>query len=133
MSYTRIYQIEEELRTIKKVTPDDIEDAKNKLRDFKTRNQVSEEELRNTKISFQSQLASPPAISNSLAISAIAISLLTGAFSLVPSEDVFYQVIYTLVTLLIVGIMFYFNSINSKIYKKCASYTIMIAIIDEIL
>ncbi|MEK4880144.1 MULTISPECIES: hypothetical protein [Paenibacillus] len=133
MSYTRIYQIEEELRKIKKVNPDNIEDAKNKLLDYKNRNQVSEEDLRNTRIKFQSQLSSSPAVSNALAISAIAISLLTGAFGLVQSTDPFYQVLYSITTLLIAGIMIYFNSINSNTYKKCASYTIMIAIIDEIL
>ncbi|MEK8206992.1 hypothetical protein NST41_15465 [Paenibacillus sp. FSL L8-0696] len=133
MSYTRIYQIEEELRKIKKVNPDDIEDAKNKLLDYKNRNQVSEEELKNTRIKFQSQLSSSPAVSNALAISAIAISLLTGAFGLVQSSDSFYQVLYSITTLFIAGIMIYFNSINSNTYKKCASYTIMIAIIDEIL
>ncbi|MEK5417042.1 MULTISPECIES: hypothetical protein [unclassified Paenibacillus] len=133
MSYTRIYQIEEELRKIKKVNPDNIEDAKNKLLDYKNRNQVSEEDLKNTRIKFQSQLSSSPAVSNALAISAIAISLLTGAFGLVQSTDPFYQVLYSITTLLIAGIMIYFNSINSNTYKKCASYTIMIAIIDEIL
>jgi hypothetical protein len=133
MSYTRIYQIEEELRKIKKVNPDNIEDAKNKLLDYKNRNQVSEEDLKNTRIKFQSQLSSSPAVSNALAISAIAISLLTGAFGLVQSTDPFYQVLYSITTLFIAGIMIYFNSINSNTYKKCASYTIMIAIIDEIL
>lgn len=133
MSYTRIFKIEEELRSLKVITPDDIEDAKYKLLNFKNQNQINEEELKNTKIKFQSQLASPPALSNSLTISAIVLSVLTGAFSLSTADTDYLAFLYLFLILSIAGMMLYFNLINSKTYKKCVTSTIMVSIIDEIL
>ncbi|KUP22400.1 hypothetical protein [Paenibacillus sp. DMB5] len=133
MSYAAIREIEKDLRSKKEVDPDDIKDAKSKIQDLKNRGMITDEELEYTKIMFQSRVAKSPSISNSLSISAIAISLLTGAFSIIKTDDAFYQILYTIATVSIAIVMLFFNSTNNKTYNSCASCTIMIAIIDEII
>lgn len=133
MSYTRIYKIEEELRSIKVVTPDDIEDAKIKLLNYLNHNQISKEELKNTKIKYQSQLVTPPALSNSLAITAIVLSFAIVSFSLSTVDKGTLAIVYLILLLSVTGLLTIFLNINSKVYKKCATYTIIINLIDEVL
>lgn len=133
MSYTRIYKIEEELSSIKKITPDDIEDIKFKLLNYLNQNQISKEELKNTKIKYHSRLVSPPALSNSLAIVAIILSITLGSFSLSTADKGFLAIMYLILLLSSAGLLFFFQIMNGKTYKKCGTYTIMINLIDEIL
>ena len=133
MSYNRIYKVEEELRSIKVVTPDDIEDAKIKLVDFLKLQQITKTELKNTKIKFESQLVTPSALSNLLAAMAIILSVAMGSFSLSTSDKGYLAIVYLFFLLIIAGLLLYFVNINSNTYKKCSTYTILINLIDEIL
>lgn len=133
MSYTRIHKIEEELRLLKSITPDDIEDAKIKLLNYIKQDQISKRELKNTKIKFQSQLAGSPAISNLLAISAMVLSLLTGAFSISTADKNYLAFLYLPFMLIFVFMMVYFIYKDNKEAKKSVTSTIMISIIEEIL
>ncbi|WP_063564838.1 hypothetical protein [Paenibacillus sp. O199] len=133
MSFNRIYKIEEELRSIKVVTPDDIQDAKNKLVDCLKFEQTTTLELKNTKTKFESQLVTPSALSNHLAVIAIIMSVAMGSFSLSTSDKGFLAIVYLFFLLSITGLLLYFVKINSNAYKKCSTYTILIKLIDEIL
>ncbi|MNW37059.1 hypothetical protein D3C74_140900 [compost metagenome] len=133
MSYTRIYKIEEELSSIKKITPDDIEDTKFKLLNYLNQNQINKEELKNTKIKYQSQLASPSTLSNNLAICAIVLSVTMGSFSLSTADKGFLAIMYSFLLLSTSGLLFFLLIVNSKTYKKYGTYTIMINLIDELL
>ncbi|MFF2907933.1 hypothetical protein [Paenibacillus sp. NPDC057934] len=132
MSYNRIYRIEENLRSLKVISPDDIEDAKNELLRLKSLERITEEDLKYTKIRYQSQLASPPAIANSIAITAMAISLIVGMFSVSSINKDVLTIFFSIVAVIISLSMIPMISNNKIIYKKCVTFTIMIALIDEV-
>lgn len=133
MSYTKIFIIEEELRALRKVTPIDIKDAKIKLLNYIKQGQVDKEDLRNTKIKFQSQLAGAPPISNLLAISAMVLSLLTGAFSISTTDKNYLAFLYLLFMLAFYFAIIYFLWKDNSVAKIRVTSIIMISIIEEIL
>lgn len=133
MSYNRIYKIEEELRSLKVVTPDDIEDAKKKLDDCLKLNQITTVELKYTKIKFESHLVTPSAISNGVAVCAILLSFGIGAFSLSTLDKNSLAFVYILFLLTASAILLFLIKISSNTYKKCSTYTILINLIDELL
>lgn len=133
MSYKKIYKIEENLRSKKVATPDDIALAKNELMVLKNQNEISLEDLKNTKIRYQGQLQSPPALSNSLAISAVALSLTTTVFSVSDFNENAVKIGFLVVLLASLAAMFILLFNNTAIYKKAVTYTVMIALIDEVL
>ncbi|WP_438497151.1 hypothetical protein [Paenibacillus sp. IHBB 3054] len=138
MSYKKINEIEAYLRKQKDKTPNDIRFARTHLIILK--DEIGEEEMINTKIYYEGQLASSPSISNLLATLAIAVSIFAGSLSIISSfgdaQDTYFRILALILLGISLCLLLIVSSLIKKVTeasKKCNTYTIIINLIDEVL
>ncbi|APO43329.1 hypothetical protein BS614_04175 [Paenibacillus xylanexedens] len=138
MSYERIKEIEKYFMKKKAQTPEDIKIARTHLLMIATK--MSEEDLKDAKIYYQSQLSSAGMIGNFLTIMAIVISLLACLISLIssiynPQEPLIkYFIVFLVLVILVCAVLA--EKITKQLSKSSriiTTYTIIINLIDEVI
>ncbi|WKL00891.1 hypothetical protein Q0F98_28770 [Paenibacillus amylolyticus] len=138
MSYERIKEIEKCFMKKNAQTPDAIKIARTHLLMIAT--EISEEDLKDAKIYYQSQLSSAGMIGNFLTIMAIAISLFACFISLFSSisnlKDPLIISLIVFFVLVIVAILVIAGMMTKQLSKSSriiTTYTIIINLIDEVI
>lgn len=134
---TQIKVIEDYLNSQKNKTPEDVKFAKKHLllikKEAVEKGENIEEEFNYVKTHYHGQLASSPAAGNYIAIMAIICSVIIGIFGLTPLGDIRTNLIFFMIILILLGLLCFIIINNGRIYKKCATYTIIVNLIEEIL
>lgn len=134
---TQIKEIEDYLNSKKNKTPENVKFAKKHLLLIKNeageKDDNIEEEFNNVKTHYQGQLASAPAAGNYIAIMAILSSIIIGILGLVPLVEINTNILFFIIIVILLGLLCYVIISNGLVYKKCATYTIIVNLIDEIL
>ncbi|MDL1163411.1 hypothetical protein P0100_20545 [Yersinia pestis] len=133
---SQIKVIEDYLNSQKNKTPEDVRFAKKHLllikKEAVEKGENIEEEFNFVKTHYHGQLASSPAAGNYIAIMAIISSIIIGILGLIPLVDISTNLIFFSIILMLLGLLCYIIINNGLVYKKCATYTIIVNLIEEI-
>ncbi|MBO2942797.1 hypothetical protein JJQ72_02200 [Paenibacillus sp. F411] len=133
----QIKEIEDYLNSKKIKTPEDVKFAKKHLllikKEADEKGENIEEEFSFVKTHYHGQLASSPAAGNYIAIMAILTSIIIGIFGLIPLVDTSTNLFLFIIILILLVFLCFIIISNGWIYKKCATYTIIVNLIEEIL
>lgn len=134
---TQIKVIEDYLNSQKNKTPEDVRFAKKHLllikKEAVEKGENIEDEFNYVKTHYHGQLARSPAAGNYIAIMAIISSVIIGILGVVPLVDISTNVIFFTIIMILLGLLCYIIINNGLVYKKYATYTIIVNLIEEIL